>query len=364
MALLAPEDREALQISPDAELVAVDRNETPARPAALGRGAPQAEYSLSHEKLLEALKREPLYTFYPLKAEGLFDRIARWDVDPRVSVLELLPEAGIGKTCLAGGGFWSGKSSIVLDCRARPAFARFMSKLYDILIHCDNGDVSLFEVKNANSGDEGTPPESWSPEPQPEVPIPNIRAFLGGHEAEAWLLETAERMAHASRPLSRIAAVGLIVRLWSPPSRKAREDVLEALRAGRDSPVDHACRWFQQLPSQIHANIERTAIHESGALEERLPELEQVALKDPELASKLGVSWLHRRDDLECVVVIMACAKAGASLREELTTLDSCAAQYQTLWQWFELEDDERLNAVSWKEPGAWWGQLLLSEQE
>jgi hypothetical protein len=69
----------------------------------------------------------------------------------------------------------------------------------------------------------------------------------------------------------------------------------------------------------------------------------------------------HERDDLESVAFVLGVAGGGTVLREVLDEVDREVANrllgYTLLTV---LGDDDRLAAVAWQEPDAWWGALAI----
>jgi hypothetical protein len=238
---------------------------------------------------------------------------------------------------------------------------RLVGHTYDCVIGCEQGDVELFEPSYPARSTQLTFLADWRPSAPAEVPAPDIHVFISHCAAEPWLVTEATHLASASWPLSRLAAAGLVARLWSPPECQDVEKALERILLKQAGPAKAATQWFRVLGSQVHQEAESSAALEADALGERLPELQESVLEDPQAASQRCLQWLHERDDLECVLFLLQRTNAGELLQARLAELDGLAQRYASLWSHAEVNENERLQAVSWQEPDAWWGQLALA---
>lgn len=347
---LAPDVLEALGLRPDAELVDVDHARMPEPPRAFGR----AERDLTSDAhLLELVKKHP--SLMPAELPQLHAhmpdvQIHWWNPDPRVALLEFGPD-----TALRAHGTLidTGERAHLVDTRRGPATVRLVQAQQDLVLAFEEGEVWAGQPRTTGH-EEGSSLDA------PEAPAVDVRALVGTWAVAPWLLAEAEQLAAADWSFARAAAVGLLARLWTPVSPAARNDLLRRLREGDGGPSRAACRWFAALEPATRATVARSARSEVDALTERLPELSALAPAEPDEAEALGLSWLRRRDDLESVFFLLKRAGEEHRLAGELAALDARAAKFRSYWALLEPVDDERLRAVSWQEPDAWWGQLAL----
>jgi hypothetical protein len=357
MKKLAPEVLADLGLQPDAELTPVHKVSVPKRSVAQGLATaapvaptPNLSALLSGNWSFTDLELAPLHKHVP-------DVLVRyWDPDPRIVLLECKALQSKG---LSGKHEWLEEgSSLALDSRESPAFVRLAGQLYDCVLSCEQGEVELLKPAPVRSVQQLA---DWRPAEPAEVPAPDIHVFLSHCAAESWLVTEATRLASASWSLSRLAAAGLVARLWSPPERQDVEKAMERLLAEQAGPAEAATQWFRVLGSRVQQEAESSASVEADALGERLPELQESVLEEPQAASQRCLQWLHERDNLECVLFLLQRTNAGEQLQERLAELDDLAQRHVSLWSLAEVTEDMRLQAVSWQEPDAWWGQLALA---
>lgn len=346
-----------LGLPSNSELVSVTRVPPPKHFVAQGLAvvpAPEAGMSLA-----QILSASAIYSQVHLEqlGERVPDaQVKRWDRDPRVVIVEgsfdPLP-------ALSGTYEWLDPgSSLALDSRQAPVFLRWKGRSAEWIIGCEKGEIELLEPsRSAAFHALATSPSA----PLPEVPVPDLRSMLGGCKAESWLLGTTERMAQASSPLCRIAAVGLLARLWFPETSEELSAATEQVLSEQGGPAESAACWFLGLDAALRREVEHSAVDEAEELGQQLPELQSSALADPEAATRQCLQWLHGRDDLKSVLFLCQRTNAGESLHEKLEELDRHASTFKALWSWLDVTDDERLRAVSWQEPDAWWGQLAVA---
>lgn len=351
---LAPEELKALGLAPDMEFELVEQEPAPERPVALGKaGTAQADVPL--QRVRDLLREQPYVSPVSLKC---WQEIApdtslhRWDLRPEIAVFH---HGGQRRFACSGDRLDLDESTMLLDSRWRPACLRLDQGDVAWLLRFEVGDITLSRSHPRAQPERAA---TWTPAEPPEVPVPEVGTWLERSPGDSWLLEASEQLADEAWNLARVAAAGLVARLWSPPIHASRSERAHYLSPDFEGPAHLATAWFSALPTDTRESVERSALFEVGALQERLQELEDVAMEDPEQAEVLGRSWLHRRDDLQGVLFLLKRAGTGDVLEEGLRSLDAQASEFPSYWALLELEGDERLRAVSWQEPDAWWGRL------
>ncbi|ATB32747.1 hypothetical protein [Melittangium boletus] len=344
----------------DTELTSVAYAPAPNDPVAQGR-ATASEMSRSG-KLAELLRAAPV--FNQIQLEGLAERLPglqlrRWLSDPCIVLVEAGPVRGSKSF---GAHEWLDEgASLVLDSRQEPTFVRLEGSTRVCILSCQQGNVELLEAATPTSSAALDALEKWHPTPVPDVPKPDIRALTVGCQVQNWLLAEAEQMASAAWPLRRLCAAGLVARLWSPKdSRKLQESLTHALNPSW-GPKKATVDWFRALDQGVRHQAESSAMEEADELGQQFPALQAHVLLNPESATSHCLQWLLNRDDLECALFLLRCTETGESLEGKLAELDRHASEFESLWAMLDVSENERLRAVAWQEPEAWWGQLALA---
>jgi hypothetical protein len=357
MKVFSSEDREALGLSPSMECIVVKHDKAPQKPTCARDKSETLDVGPDMKKLAAQIANKPEFVPVAFEFDDLDARFSRWASDPCVLIIHFSHQRTSKSSLLSGFFIWLNELSVAFDSRSRCAHARFEGERHDWLVQLDSGDLTLFELWNSagEKNDEVNRRMDSS-----EVPVPDIASWLAHQKTSPWLEQTATKMANSSRSLTRAAAAGLIARLWHLADRSSRNAIWDQLRSGHETPANKASTWFRSITKEARDSVEHSALLEADILEKRLSRLEQMALDEPEEASKLGCAWLHRRDDLECILFLLRRTNEGDELNKALTMLDAHASNYKSFWHWLEPRDDERLLAVSWREPHAWWGQVAL----
>jgi hypothetical protein len=347
MSALTHAVRKLLALEPGAQLVLTGQVDRPQRLAGLGKSGLGKSFLCSAAliELRERLAAEPFRTPVSWHHEMAHCRLAWWDPDPGVVILGPVEVADVR---VAGPHLQLSAHEWALDGRYEDVWAR----MEDLLLQCSGGDLKLFMVTVARWAEPGE---------VPEIPAPDLSELSSGLKLETWLVALAGDMSQSPRAVTRVAAAGLVARLWSCADSDSRRTAWERLRSNQDGPATKAVRWFHLLTPPAREHVQRSALHEVDALEDRLPELSSGESAD---AAVLGVSWLHRRDDLECLRFLCKRTDTGAELERALSALDERASGHHDFWKRLSLQDDERLWSVSWQEPESWWGQLVAREAE
>lgn len=210
----------------------------------------------------------------------------------------------------------------------------------------------------------------WTPPGPPR--LPTTRDLMGDASCADWLRRAVEQGLASPSLREQIAAVGLLGRLWYPGTHAEKRAVHETRDHGLLPPA-RVRRWAASLSREEALLVERLAV--AFVDEHALPSLarfEQLVAIDPAPASDAVLRWLHVRDDLASIEHVLAHAPAdgidepgrpAAELRDALGRLDRRARECR--WALAFTSDparDERLRAVSLREPWAWWGDLTRDD--
>ena len=180
---------------------------------------------------------------------------------------------------------------------------------------------------------------------------PAPEAMLGGLPTESWLKEHASNLASSSDPLDRVAAVGLLARLWMPAGKPSETQGVR--------PAQTAREWVGGLSNPQIDELTAKATLEAAALCDAFSALPTSLPSEKNAAREAVLKLVYRRDDLESVAAILRMRGREAPLREYLRLVDREAeAQLSALSLVEGLEQDERLEQVAWQEPLSWWGRF------
>ena len=169
----------------------------------------------------------------------------------------------------------------------------------------------------------------------------------------AWLAHHCGERAQAPGTLDRIASVANLLRLWTTPTPA---DPLSLLTA--PDPREPVLSWVSGLPAPLHERILTAALDEVCDLNEELeqsPSWFENGLEEE--ATDAVRDWLHRRDDLASIAALRLQAVRDG-LRPALFELDRQSSSALSAFGLVDLRDDDRLGAVSWQYPDAWWGRV------
>lgn len=354
---LTPEELDVLGIARDTELDPVERMAFPSEFEATSSGVspelPRAQAGWD-ALIAQDLERLPsqLQELRSILQDGM---LSRWRKDARV----LFMETGNAQTQihLAGSCSWIRDGLALIDPRERPAYIHGISGDAVWVLRSCGTDLTLFmESKILEEMD-------WEPAKSPEISAPDIDSFVGQAVVQPWLLLLTKSMASASKPFSRVAAAGVLARLWSSPGRAGREQNKKWLDGGHLDPTAAALGWFSKLGIESRELIESSAIYEWNELEKSFEQLVHTALEDPDALDESGREWLHRRDDLEAVLFLLRRVDAGGAIARSLADFDQHVTGYRELWRLLDVRDDARLRTVSWQHPEDWWGALVLNQE-
>jgi len=176
-----------------------------------------------------------------------------------------------------------------------------------------------------------------------------LTAWTDGAAAQPWLIEAATQRARGDSATDRLAAVGLLQRLWTPTDTAVRT---RAILGALTPPGQRARAHLAALPGTALDAAAREVLRDADALRDTL---------DAPTASAAGTLALaHRRDDLESARAALALVDRGAALDARLRALDVHGrAGWSALPTDAALRDDPRLCCVRWAEPDAWWALFV-----
>ena len=218
------------------------------------------------------------------------------------------------------------------------------------------GCLRIRDSRSASPGPPGPPDQGRE-----------LDALFGKRPAEDWLIGYGRALFSERNRYSQVVAVGLLGRLWSPPSsssgrvsppRGSALDYFEEAIEGQ-SPSAAARGWYQQLDKGIQCAAEDEACDLADDLRPALHELTALAsLPDGERLPRAALRWVTVRDDLESFAFLLGRQRRGTKLQGSLERLDREAANHLSIFSGLDLCKDPRLRTVSWQEPDQWWGRL------
>lgn len=238
------------------------------------------------------------------------------------------------------------EGELIIDARTELTWLRLQGRGVDAVWQLDAGGATLHLV------DRGASPKTRPLSPE----LPSPEALTGGLPIAAWLLEEFHTLAQAPSCVARVAAVGMVGRLWRPerPGRLSLESLLELPLPG---PAGRA--WMQNLPQELREDILAEAVATASLLAASLSSLEDAILGDAADARERARAWIQERDRLESVRFVFGGQDAPAALQRALGGLDHQAALHHSLWSLMPAwENDPQLREVSARDVEAWWGQL------
>jgi hypothetical protein len=214
---------------------------------------------------------------------------------------------------------------MLVDSRTALASLRFSHAGRQLELTIDRGHVRLYAIEPSRRS----------------LPAFEPRVATGGEALFGWLAEHVEALRTSPDALETVAAVGALVRFFTPAQ-------VDDAGTGAPHVVRGARAWARSIDEECWAELE-------GAARERAARLAK-ALDEEALD---GLALALERDVLESVAVAMRLAGRGARIGEALHPIDREArARLSALTEDAPSADDPRLRAVSWGEPEAWWGTL------
>lgn len=187
---------------------------------------------------------------------------------------------------------------------------------------------------------------------------PPVMEWVAGGD-DSWLLNEVAAKVGAHNSWSRVVAAGMVARLAEPSSAEEARAWVRGFAAGAvDERLAAPRRWARHLNSHETRTVEELALAEVEAL---LSDVEALANTVDSGNPGWKDTWRDicgRRDDLECVLLLLDELGQSARLRGALVALDregdllrlSVPAQTELA--------DERMLRASRKTPGSWWSAL------
>jgi len=166
-------------------------------------------------------------------------------------------------------------------------------------------------------------------------------AALMSRDLPEWMRRDASSLASSEFVVARCAALGLIGRLWMPPTRRGVLD---------EDPDVLALKVINSMATYLLVKISKMACTWATALIEQRKALPNPS-SDTYLRSLTELAIF--RDDMESVFFVLANRGLDEDLAEVLKVVDDSMPTFPT-----GLLRSERLAAVSELEPTAWWGRL------
>lgn len=136
---------------------------------------------------------------------------------------------------------------------------------------------------------------------------------------------------------------------------------LEELLAG-NSPWSAALKEWVTRPSVVRESILRQGASAAEELAHELGALQDAVAERRPGATERVRAWLLERDDLQSLLLL--CEKAGEKSEAwdgflaAVQMLDAAAREYLPVFADARVEDS-RLAELSWRDPAAWWGQVV-----
>ncbi|MDP3719501.1 MAG: hypothetical protein Q8T13_17200 [Acidobacteriota bacterium] len=231
-----------------------------------------------------------------------------------------------------------------------------VTKVPGLLIRTSSGYVALA------SADEGLELAAIV-KPIPLVPLavldPPVLQWAKGI-TDSWLLDQITAKVASHNTWSRVVAAGMLARLAIPPgSEDARASVQAFFGGVVDEKLAAPRRWARSLtPHETHS-IQEMALAEGDALQS---ELESFELEVNEHVTDWHRQWLdlrYRRDDLECVLVLLDESEHGTPLRAAMLELDREGDLVRLSVPPHMQDDDERLRRAALLAIASWWATPL-----
>jgi hypothetical protein len=179
------------------------------------------------------------------------------------------------------------------------------------------------------------------------------------HFNDPWLVDLVTSNCRAQNSWSRLVAAGMLARLATPSSGDDARAWAQAFVSGKvDQGLSAPRRWVRSLNERQIRSIEELSLAEVDALHEDVEMVASDVDKNVEYWVDEWRDLCYRRDDVECVVVLLDEAGAVGRLRQALTGLDREGELLRLSVPSGNAADDERMRRIALKNPGAWWSEL------
>lgn len=195
-------------------------------------------------------------------------------------------------------------------------------------------------------------PAHWSPV-STDLPIlpTTLSELLGGKPCADWLRARHDALARSPAMVDRVAAVGVVARLWCPEDKATRAAVL----AGSvEHPSNVAVEWLASLSADTRRTLHLFAFHRAANLRSALHE---ILTHGATAAPSDVLALLHERDALESVCALFPAAqRRSLALELRATDILVCSGPGFALPTATKFVNDPLLRAVFLTDPDAWWG--------
>lgn len=316
--------------------------DVPAPPHDVGLG------DAGHAGSIDLARLPPTFSRVPIEA-GL--DVQRWGRDP--SVFRVTAQS---VEVVSGAFHMFSAGDVAIDARSQPALLRAATASGSVALHLGPDRVRAWRV-----------PESAALAPflnaptvgEPSLaPLPPLTTLLDGLSAPAWMAEEYARRMEGS-PSDRLAAAGLVARLWAPETKADRDGARTWLIEGRGTVAARVADWLERAstPPSIRL-VADDLIPTVWMIRDQLLVLSDDGALTEDVRVGLAGDVATDRDDLESVI---ACAQLvgtrDAALGSALKDLDDTAASL--LEPLAELlrhgSRGPRWRAVRRSSPEAWW---------
>jgi len=227
-------------------------------------------------------------------------------------------------------------------------------RLAGVIVRAGDAGLAIGATEQALELVELLKPIELSPLTRLEPPVMEWTRELN----DPWLRNQIDKRAQAHNSWSRVVAAGMLARLPAPATGSDARVWMTDFGAGTVNAVLAAPRrWVRTLNEQQTRSIEQESIAEVDALHDLV---ELVAGDVDASVGRWQEEWrdlCHRRDDVECVLVLLDEIGAAANLRHTLTALDREGDLVRLSVPLGVLRGDERARRAALKNPGAWWGE-------
>jgi hypothetical protein len=193
---------------------------------------------------------------------------------------------------------------------------------------------------------------------QPAHLEPPVMEWVAGSN-DSWLRDEVAAKVGAHNSWSRVVAAGMVARLTGPSSsEEAREWVRRFTTGEVDEKLAAPRRWARSLRSHESRTVEELALAEVDGLHSDVEAFVVAVDSGAEGWEEMWRDLCGRRDDLECVLLLLDESGQSARLRGALASLDRDGDLARLTIPAQTEVADERMWRASRKTPGSWWGAL------
>jgi len=228
-------------------------------------------------------------------------------------------------------------------------------KLPGIVARTEAAGIALSATESGLEFAELVKPIELAPLTRLEPPVMEWARASG----DTWLVEQAMTKTQSHSSWSRVVAAGMLARLAVPSSGS---DARSWMQRFADGVVDDSLaaprRWVRTLSRQETLSVEELALAEVEAVHSAIEEFVIDVDNSVPRWTDVWCELCHRRDDLECVLVLLDESGAADRLRHALRGLDREGEIVRLSVPPLTASTDERMRRTALKNPGAWWGAM------